>query len=95
MQRVAFGVAGIGELLKIFLFDEIDKLLGNCGTEAIRGKWQNGYWCDIVAAYSNLGDSYEITVLHIRGDSFDPAGRFIVGTVGDFVERNQEKYSIL
>lgn len=72
--------------------DAIDKLLGTYGTEAIRGDWQNGYWCDIVAAYCNTGDSYALTVIHQRGEtSWQDNGRFFVGTMGDFVERNQEK----
>lgn len=75
--------------------EKINSLLGLHGTEAIRGEWQNGYWCDIVAAYCNTGDSYRITVIHVRGDSFDPTGRFIVSTMGDFVEKNQKKLGII
>lgn len=74
--------------------EAIDKLLGTYGTEAIRGEWQNGYWCNIVAAYCNTGDTYNTTVIHVRGDSWNPAGRFIVSSWGDWVEKNQEKYSI-
>lgn len=74
--------------------EKINGLLGLYGTEAIRGEWQNGYWCDIVAAYCNTGDSYDLTVIHVRGDGWNPAGRFIVGTMGDFVERNQTKLGI-
>lgn len=75
--------------------EAINTLLGLHGTEAIRGDWQNGYWCDIVAAYCNTGDTYGVTVLHVRGDWSGHPGSFIVGTMGDFVERNQEKYSIV
>lgn len=76
--------------------DEINTLLGLHGTEAIRGDWQNGYWCDIVAAYCNTGDSYGLTVIHQRGESrFNEAGRFFIGTMGDFVERNEKKLGIL
>lgn len=75
--------------------EAIDKLLGTFGTEAIRGDWQNGYWCDIVAAYCNTGDTYALTVLHVRGDnSWNEQGRFIVSSWGDWVEKNQEKYAI-
>lgn len=75
--------------------DAIDKLIGTFGTEAIRGEWQNGFWCDVVAAYCNTGDSYAVTVLHVRGDSWrQPQGRFIVSTLRDFVERNQTRYNI-
>lgn len=74
--------------------EAIDRLLGNYGTEAIRGNWQNGYWGDIVAAYSNTGDSYALTVLHERGNGWNPAGRFIVTSWGDWVERNGRKYGV-
>lgn len=76
--------------------EAIDKLLGNFGVEAIRGDWQNGYWCDIVAAYSNTGDTYALTVIHVRGEtSWDTQGRFIISSMGDFVERNERKFSIV
>jgi hypothetical protein len=71
--------------------ERIDKLLGTCGTEAIRGEWQNGYWCDIVATYCNTGDSYKLTVMHIRGDYSGHPGHFRVTTVGDWVERNEKR----
>lgn len=75
--------------------DAIDKLLGTFGTEAIRGEWQNGYWCDIVAAYCNTGDTYAVTVIQVRGKYSFNRSRFIVSTMGDFVERNQERLMIL
>lgn len=75
--------------------EKINELLGLHGTEAICGAWQNGYWCDIVAAYANTGDTYGTTVLHVRGDWSGAPGRFMVGNVGDFVERNQEKLEIV
>ena len=72
----------------------INLLLGTHGTEAIRGEWQNGYWCDIVAAYCNTGDTYAVTVIQKRGEcSFDNS-RFFVSTVGDFVERNSKRLGI-
>lgn len=74
--------------------EAIDKLLGTYGTEAIRGSWQNGYWCDIVAVYCNTGETYATTVIHVRGDGWNPRGRFLVSTMGDFVERNQARYEI-
>jgi hypothetical protein len=74
--------------------EAIDKLLGTHGTEAIRGDWQNGYWCDVVAAYCNAGDSYATTVIHARGSSSHSSGRFIVGCIGDFVERNEKRLGI-
>lgn len=74
--------------------EAIDKLLGTFGTEAIRGEWQNGYWCDIVAAYCNAGDTYALTVMQVRGEFSFQSSRFIISSWGDFVERNQEKYAI-
>jgi hypothetical protein len=74
--------------------EAIDKLMGTCGTEAIRGEWQNGYWCDIVAVYCNTGDAYAVTVIHVRGGGWNPGGRFVVGTVGDWFERNEKHYQL-
>lgn len=70
----------------------INTLLEMHGTEAIRGEWQNGYWGDIVAVYANSGDSYALTVLQVRDDF--GGSRFIISTVGDFVERNEKRYGI-
>lgn len=75
--------------------EAIDKLLGTFGTEAIRGEWQNGYWCDIVAAYCNTGDTYAVTVIQVRGEYTFSSSRFIVSTMGDFVERNERKLGIV
>ena len=67
--------------------EAIDKLLKAFGVEAIRGEWQNGYWCDIVASYCNTGDTYALTVIHIRGDnSWNEQGRFIVSS--HFIEKS-------
>ena len=72
----------------------INKLLETFGTEAIRGTWQNGYWCDTVAAYCNTGDTYATTVLQVRPDWSGGRSRFIVTTWGDWVESNQKRYGI-
>lgn len=72
----------------------IDKLLGTYGTEAIRGEWQNGYWCDIVACYCNTGDTYAVTVMQIRGEYSFQSSRFIISSWGDWVERNQKRLAI-
>ncbi len=73
--------------------EAINDLLGAYGVEAIRGEWENGYWCDIVAAYCNMGDTYATTVLEVR-TGFG-GSRFIVSTMGDFVERNSKKLGII
>ena len=63
------------------------------GTEGIRGEWQNGYWCNIVAAYVNMGDTYATTILHVRG-GWNEAGKFHVSSWGDWVERNGAKHGV-
>ncbi len=75
--------------------EAINDLLGTYGTESIRGDWQNGYWCDVVAAYCNTGDTHALTVIQVRGDWSGAASRFIVSSFGDFVEHNQSKLGIL
>lgn len=72
--------------------ESINKLLGGFGTEAIRGEWQNGYWCDIVCAYVNKGHTYATTVLDVRDDW--GGHRFIVSSWGDWVERNGERMGV-
>ena len=72
----------------------IDRLLGNFGTEAIRGEWQNGYWCDIVAVYSNTGDTYALTVIQVRGSWSGARSRFLVSSWGDWAERNEKLLAI-
>ena len=74
--------------------EAINDLLGLHGTEAIRGEWQNGYWCDIVAAYCNTGDTYALTVIHVRGERWNEAGKFIVSSWGDWVEKHGEKFGV-
>ncbi len=63
---------------------EVSRLLGLYGAEAIRGEWQGGYWCDIVAEYANAGDAYACTVLYdVR------TGRYLVTSYGDWIEREE------
>lgn len=73
----------------------INSLLGTHGTEAIRGDWQNGYWCDIVAVYCNAGDTYATTVIQVRGETRFHNSRFIISTMGDFAERNTDRLGII
>lgn len=75
--------------------EAINDLLGLFGTEAIRGDWQNGYWCDIAAVYCNTGDTYGTTVIQIRPDWSGGRSRFIVSTMGDFVERNEKRLGLV
>lgn len=75
--------------------EAINTILETHGTEAIRGEWQNGYWCDVVAAYCNTGDTYALTVIQVRGETRFCNSRFIVSTMGDFVEHNEKKLGIV
>jgi len=73
----------------------INELLGLYGTEGISGDWQNGYWCNIVASYCNTGETYNLTVMHIRGDGWwNEQGKFIVCSWGDWVEKYGRKFSV-
>lgn len=77
-----------------YRLEAINSLLGMHGTEAIRGEWQNGYWCDIVAAYCNTGDTYALTVMQVRGDNRFANSRFIITSWGDWLERNGKKLGV-
>lgn len=74
--------------------EHCNTLLGLYGTEAIRGDWQNGYWCDIVAAYCNTGDSYAVTIIQVRGEHSFCNSRFVVSSMGDWIERHGEKLGV-
>lgn len=75
--------------------EAINTLLGMYGTEAIRGEWQNGYWGDIVAAYCNTGDNYALTVIQVRGGNSFSSSKFIISSLGDWMEKNSEKYGTI
>lgn len=57
-----------------------NKLLEGHGIEAIGGEWQNGYWCDIRAAYVNMGDTYACTLIYDRDKGWQ------VTSYGDWIE---------
>jgi hypothetical protein len=62
----------------------INQVLEGYGIEAVRtSKWKNGFWCDILCAYVNMGDSYIPTVIHHRKHGF------MVASVGDITEKNK------
>jgi hypothetical protein len=62
----------------------INEALGGYGIEAVRtSKWKNGYWCDILCSYVNIGDSYIPTVIHHRKHGF------MVSSIGDVIEKNK------
>ena len=62
----------------------INQVLEGCGIESLRTtKWKNGYWCDILCTYVNMGDSYIPTVIHHRKHGF------IIASIGDVIEKNK------
>lgn len=62
----------------------INEVLEGYGIESVRtSKWKNGYWCDILCTYVNMGDSYIPTVILHRKHGF------IVACIGDINEKNK------
>ena len=62
----------------------INQVLEGYGIESVcTSKWKNGYWCDILCTYVNMGDSYIPTVIHHRKHGF------IVASIGDIIEKNK------
>lgn len=61
-------------------------ILEGHGVEAIRGEWQNGYWCDIRALYINMGDTYAATLIYDRNTK-----RVYATDYGSFVESLERK----
>lgn len=70
--------------------DDADRRLEGHGVEAIRGDYHvDNYYYDIVALYVNMGDTYNGTILYETD-----TGRFLVTTMGDWVEQNERRYNI-
>lgn len=72
------------------VLQEIDEILHNFGVESISNddfSYRRGG--DSVLFYINTGDSYNITFCYNTHTE-----RFIITTVGDFIERYGEKYNI-
>ena len=62
----------------------INQILEGYGIESVRTSiWKNGYWCDILCTYVNMGDSYITTVIHHRKHGF------MISSIGDVVEKNK------
>jgi hypothetical protein len=66
-----------------------DGLLEGYGVEPIRGDWVDNYYGDIVALYVNTGDTYNPTILYDVN-----AGKFLVTSWGDWVERYGDRYGV-
>ena len=69
--------------------DKIDECLSGFGVEAISGNYVNRYYQNIVALFVNVGETYTSTVIYETD-----TGRFILTTVGDWVERNADRYGV-
>jgi hypothetical protein len=62
----------------------INQILEGYGIESVRtSKWKNGYWCDILCSYVNMGDSYIPTIIHHRKHGY------MVSSIGDVIEKNK------
>jgi len=71
--------------------EEVDKIIGGHGIEAIRGEsYRGGYYGDIVGLYVNMGDTYNATVVYDT-----ETGEFELTTWGDWVEQHQDEYEII
>lgn len=70
------------------VMEALNEAMGGFGVEAVNGEWENGYWCDVVATYVNMGDSYAPTVIRCRD------GVWRLTSVGDFVERFGRRFGI-
>jgi hypothetical protein len=72
------------------VLDLVNEYIRGHGVEAIRGDYHvDNYYFDIVALYVNTGDAYSPTLLYETDTD-----RFMLTTWGDWVERNERKYSI-
>lgn len=77
--------------------EAVDRALENAnatihgyGIEPINGDYHvDNYYFDIVALYVNTGDTYNATVLYETEKE-----KFLVTTMGDWVERNERRYRI-
>jgi hypothetical protein len=62
----------------------INQVLEGYGIESVRtSKWKNGFWCDVLCTYINMGDSYIPTVIYHRKHGF------MVASIGDIIEKNK------
>jgi len=53
--------------MKMYAFNEI---LTGYGIESVDGQWQNGYWCNILFTYINMGFPEIPTIIHHREKGF-------------------------
>ncbi len=72
------------------IMKRISRLIGGYSIESIRGNsWSSRFWGDTVAIYINKGDTYDNTILFNTRTKMP-----MITTMGDFVERNNNRYNI-
>lgn len=85
IRREMETLRSMGNLGVVYTMRRIDKLMGTCGVEYLRGGVDD--FGNKGVEYCNSGDTYADTVL------FDVAeGRFIIGSWGDLVMRNPKRF---
>lgn len=67
----------------------LNGVLDGYDVEAIRGRYVDRYHQDIQAVYLNMGDTYAVTILLDH-----EAGRYLITSWGDWVERYGEKREV-
>jgi predicted RNase H-like nuclease len=67
--------------------EAINVVLETYGVESLRdANYWDSYYCDHVAIYANMGDTYDTTILYDRDN-----GRFIVTSYGDWIETEERR----
>lgn len=73
------------------ILDAANEAMGGHGTEGIRcEKVWDPYFCNIIAVYVNMGDTYDTTLLYNTDTD-----SVVVTSFGDWVERNDRRYGVI
>lgn len=72
------------------IMEAINEVLGGFGVETIKGRCIDKFYGCSQASYVNMGDSYEHTILHDH-----ELDRFVVTTVGDWVESKTKERQLV
>jgi hypothetical protein len=67
--------------------DGINDVLQGYGVEGIPDAGWHNYYCSTGLLYVNMGDTYTPTVIYDTRKS-----RWIIGSLGDLVERNEKRF---
>lgn len=62
-----------------------NQILFGFGVESVEGEWQNGYWCNMLFTYINMGFSDIPTIIHHRDKGF------IIDCVDDLILKSNRK----